>query len=224
MPTIFEARMDGSEAIRYFHVPMVGFYLSSAFEYATSLSQTDDPILKLRNTISTITFSAMTLEAFINEVSENEIRSDLRDEFDRGQKKYKKPQGQSSIRFKFCRLLLDKHQFEAPLEFADKLELLANLRNTLVHYKLSETAGKAIMEPVTKTVLRDGEAMFTIDFTKPPRRVEPPFLDKISPEAGLKSYSIAIDALKIWLELEGDIEQLKLLDTLAIPSSAEFHE
>ena len=175
-----------------------------------------NPTQRLRNTISTITFSAMTLEAFINEVSENEIKSELQGEFDRTQKTYKKPQGQSSIRFKFCRLLLDKHKFVATIELTEKLEFLANLRNTLVHYKISETAGKYIMEPVTKTVLREGEAMFSIDFTKKPKKVEPPFLEKISPEAGLKSYLIVLDALKLWFEFEGDIEQVNLLNTFSI--------
>lgn len=56
MPKIFEARLDGSEAIRYFPYPVVGFYLRAASDYAEEAITIKDPDERLRKGISAITF------------------------------------------------------------------------------------------------------------------------------------------------------------------------
>jgi len=203
MPTVFETRFDGSNAIRYFHVPIANFYLNSALSYAKEAQEEAKDDLPLRRIICAITFSAMTLEAFINERSDDVIPSADKNAFDRAQKPFKKPSGQSAVAYKYQSLVKLKYESETPLEIITGIEDLIATRNMLVHYKPSDTAGKYIMPPPAKTPTDDGNMMLTIDFMLQPVRIEPPFLQRLTAGAAAEAYNSVLSAMKYWYELGG---------------------
>jgi hypothetical protein len=97
MPTVFETKFDRSNAMRYFHVSIANFYLNAGLSYAKKAQEAAENDVPLRRAICAITFSAMTLEAFIDERSEDEIPSS-----DRMRRKYEKPSGLSSVYRYYC--------------------------------------------------------------------------------------------------------------------------
>ncbi len=203
MPTIFSARLDGSDAVRYFHVPIVGFYLESAREYARACLELDEGDIRLRKVICAVTFSAMAVEALINEVSEDLIPSNEKVAFDRGQRPYKKVPGQPLVQFKYVTLVETHKNSFVPPDLLSGIGTLIEMRNRLVHYKPTDTAGKYIMKPLTKIPTADGGMMTTIDFMEKPLRVEPPFVQRLSPEAAVDSYNTAVKAIRYWQLLSG---------------------
>ena len=217
MPTIFKANFDGSESIRYFHVSIVNFYLDSALNFAKIAIRKANENSQLRRTICAISFSAMTLEAFISEISEDLIQSTDKYSFDRAQKKFRKPLGQSSVAYKYQVLVKMKYGKEVPTDVIFGIEKLVSIRNMLVHYKLSDTAGKYIMPAPTQMPLEDGSIMFSIDLTSAPVKIEPPFLQSVTAEAAVESYNAVLKALKLWYELGNvtcgldDYPELKLI-------------
>lgn len=204
MPTVFETRFDGSNAIRYFHVPIANFYLNSSLSYAQKAQEFSQDDEQLRRIICAITFSAMTLEAFINERSDDVIPSADKNTFDRTQKPYKKSKGQSSVAYKYQCLVKLKYELETPPDILNGIEDLIATRNMLVHYKPIDTAGKYIMPPPAKTPISDGNMMLTIDFMQKPVRIEPPFLQKLTASTAAEAYNSVIRALRYWHELSGD--------------------
>jgi uncharacterized protein YutE (UPF0331/DUF86 family) len=212
MRTIYEARMDGSESILYQPISLISYYLECAKDYKDQLDRDEEP--ELSQTIVLIMFSTMTLESFINELAEFHIEPEDRESFDRCQKPYNKPKGlkQSSVTFKFKLLVEKKYKRFLPNELCDEIEYLIDLRNTLVHYKTSETAGQYRMTPPIKTTTSTGAQMVTLDFTKPITSYIPPFLQKVSVEAGIKAYSIAYHCLKIWFEFDNNTPELAKLE------------
>lgn len=220
MPTVFKASLDGSLSVRYFHVPIIGFYLGSARDYAQASLDAKDPTIRLRKTVCAITFSAMTLEAFINEVSEDVIPEQDRAAFDKGREPYKKPRGQSSVSFRYSRLVAIKHNVSPPGQLSAGIEELINVRNTLVHYKPTDTAGKYIMPPPAKTSTPDGAVMISFSFVERPLQVELPFLRKVSPEAAVSAYNTALRAIRYWHELCGDGQKLEQFHELSFNNAS----
>lgn len=212
MRTIYEAKMDGSDPIFYQPISLVSYYLECAQEYKNQLENDEKP--ELSQTIVLIMFSTMTIESFINELAEFHIEPEYRESFDRCQKPYAKPKGekQSSVTFKLKLLVEKKYQRPLPNDLCEEVEYLIDLRNTLVHYKTSETAGQYRMAPPIKTITSSGEQMITLDFTKPITSYTPPFLQKVSVESGLKAYSIAYDCLRVWFEFENNLSELAKLE------------
>lgn len=197
MPTIFEATFDGSNAVRYVHVPIVNFYLNAALGYAREAQEHAEGDMSLRRAVCAITFSAMTLEAFVNERSEDDIPSADKSDFDRMRRKYAKPPGRSSVTHKYECLLAAKLKAKAPPEIMLGLEDLMATRNMLVHYRPIDTACKYIMPP-PKNVPMESGGMVVIDFMQEPLRIEPPFLNRINHATAAKSYNSVLMALRYW--------------------------
>lgn len=204
MPTIYEAKLDGSNAIRYFHFSLVGFYLNQAYDHAIQAKEDHGDGVLLASSIVGIMFSSMALEAFVNEMSEDIIPKEELNDFLHLRKAYKHGKKESSLVAK-TRILFEK-RFSHPLsiEHLNGIENLASLRNNLVHYKLSELAGKYIMPPVKTTQLGDGRYMTTLDFMAQPERVDPPFLLRISGYAAADCFNTALSVINSWGALLGE--------------------
>lgn len=203
MATIYEAKMDGSPAVRYFHVPTVKYYLIFALEAATSSLDDADERETLRRSISAILFAAMTIEAFLNDMAEDVVPPGEKDDFHRMRRKYQKPAGTSSVSHKLNWLLSLKFDRKASDQLVEKIDHLAEIRNTLVHYQPADTAGKYILPPPKKTFAEDGGGYISISFIEKPLRVDPPFIQKINPASACDSYNTAVDVLRFWDECCG---------------------
>lgn len=203
MATIFSAKLDGSEAVRYFHVPIVGFYLGTARDYARSSLELDNGDVRLRKVICAVTFSSMALEALINEAADDVIPSNEKVAFDKGQKPHKKAANQSLVKFKYVTLIEMYKGSLVPPEVLSGIDELIDIRNTLVHYKPMDTAGKHILNPPTSTPTADGKIMTSISFIEKPRRIEAPFIQRLSPEVAVNSYNTAVRAIRCWQTLCG---------------------
>lgn len=202
MPTVYEASFDGSDTVRYFHISLVRLYLNQAHDNAIA-SISADPDNELVTSITSVMFSAMALEAFVNEVSEDVIEKGALNNFIRLKSPYKMKKGEGSICAKL-RIIFDKkfnHELEAQLN--EQIIELANYRNSLVHYKLSDTAGKVIMPPVKHTQLEDGKVMSTIDFMVEPKKIEPPLVNKINSKSAVSGFNTALSVILKWGKLSG---------------------
>lgn len=202
MPTVFEANFDGSDTVRCFHISLVRLYLDQANENArASISSGADA--ELVRSITAIMFSAMALEAFVNEVSEDVIENNEMDNFVRLKKPFKIQKNEGSICAKLRIIFERKYKYELEDEYTDRIIELANYRNSLVHYKLTDTAGKIILPPVTHTKLDDGRTMSTIDFMAKPKRIEPPFIYRINSKSAVSAFNAALTVILLWGNLSG---------------------
>lgn len=208
MPTIFEAKMDGSEAIRYFHFPLTGFYLGIARRNAqVALTATDEQDA-MRGTFIAITFAAMCVEAFCNERAEDVIQISELTEFNNLSKRFSGQPLKSSVVAKAAILLVEKKYVALPTDVLQALERLFYLRNKLVHYKLSETAGKYVLPPLRSMPVAGGGAMWSIDFTQKPTKTIPPLLQEITPQAAKAGHNAAFDLIHHWLQSAGSPEEM----------------
>lgn len=200
MPILFSAALNGvDESVRYFHVPIVGFYLGAARDFARScIDQKEDDDGLVRNVICSITFSAMAVEALINEATDEMIPSGDRNAFDKGLKPFKRASKQSLVMFKYVTLVERYKSAIVPDAILAGIKELVEIRNTLVHYKPEDTAGKYIMGPAIHTPTDDGGIMISFDFTRPPRRIQPPFVQNLSRDVAIRSYNTAMLTIKYW--------------------------
>jgi hypothetical protein len=197
MPTIYEAKFDGSNGVRYFHIPLVRLYLDQAHKNAmdANITENDNP---LASSITAIVFSAMAIEAFINQVSEDVIDKEELNKFFHLRKPYQIKDKEGSICAKYRILFEKRFNYELEEEVKSSIRSLIELRNNLVHYKLTELSGKFIMPPVKHTPTGDGGMMSTIDFMVEPERVEPPFLTKVNSAAAVEGFNTAYSAVSRW--------------------------
>lgn len=215
MPTIYEAKFDGSNAIRYFHFSLVRFYLDQAYKNAIKSKEEDLGDDLLVHCVSGIMLSSMALEAFANEISEDVIPKQELNDFIRLRKAYKKNKDESSMLAKIRILFNKKHDHDLAKEMADRINELISVRNNLVHYKLSELSGRYIMPPPKKTPLGDGRFMSTIDFMVQPERIEPPFIQKVNSDASIKGFNTVLSVINKWGVLSGVEDCVPGLDEIA---------
>lgn len=215
MPTVYEAKIDGSNAVRYFHFSLIRFYLDQAYESAIKSKEDDKSGRLLASSVIAIMFSAMALEAFANEISEDLIPKEELNDFTRLRKAYKQKEQESSLAAKLRILFELKHNHSLGAELLYDAEKLVSLRNNLVHYKLSELAGKYIMPPAKKTKLSNGEFMTTLDLTMMPERIVPPFIQQVSGEAAVSCFNIALLIINSWGNLSGELDNVPSLEIIA---------
>lgn len=214
MPTIYEAKFDGSNGVRYFHISLVRLYLDQAYKYALEVKRNGDENM-LASAITAIVFSAMALEAFINEVSEDVIDKEELNQFIRFKRPYKMEGGEGSVCAKYRIIFEKKFNHVLEEEVKKSIKALIELRNNLVHYKLTELAGKFIMPPVKHTPTGDGGIMSTLDFMVKPERVEPPFISKVHPKAAVNSFNTALFVINKWGEMLGAKDYVPGLEEIA---------
>ncbi|MFM1897361.1 MAG: hypothetical protein RLZZ385_2435 [Pseudomonadota bacterium] len=214
MPLIYEAKMDGSNAVRYFHLSLVRFYLDLAYEYSLKSKKEHKDGVLLASSIIGILFSSMSLEAFVNEVSESVIPKNELNDFIRLRKKYKKGKGESSVTTNLKILFKLKFGENVDPEAIEGIETTMDLRNNLAHYKLSELAGKYILPPVKKIESANGQIMHAIDFTVQPEKVEPPFVQKVTSTAAINCFNSSLGIIKKWGALQGEEDNVPGLEII----------
>lgn len=203
MPIVYEGKLDGSSGVRYFQYSLVGFYLDQAFEHASKAKDHCRPGILQASSIIGIMFSVMALEAFINEISEDLIPAEELDDFIFLKRKYRKQSGESSVSAKLRVLFKLKYNQDIEGVLLENVEASVQLRNNLVHYKLTELAGKFIMPPIESIKAQDGRIMSCIDFTSEPERIDPPFISKVNGDAAANCFNSTLLIINYWGELKG---------------------
>lgn len=218
MPTIYETKFDGSNAVGYFHFPIISFYLNSAHKYASSaVSQEEWGPASLQDVVIAVSFSSMTIEAFVNELAEDVISGEERESFDKTRHPYRKPRGESAVLYKYRELVRKRYMQEIPEELAREISDLVAVRNTLVHYKPQETAGRVIYPPNRRT-----DGWVSIDFMAKPIRVEPSFVQRLSHAEAAHAYNAALHTLTHWHKLKGDMRGLDKFPEIASNNSLKL--
>lgn len=215
MPTIYEAKMDGSNAIRYFHISLVRFYLDLSFKYSSEAVDEQKEGVLLPSSVIGIVFSAMSIESFINEVSEDVIPKEELVNFIRLRKTYKKSPDESSVTSKLRIMFKAKFDYDLPEGIKQKIEEVISLRNNLAHYKLTDLAGKYIMPPTTTMPVESGGFMTTLDFTLQPERIEHPFVQSVTGLAAAKSFNCALEVINMWGRMQGVDDSVPGLEPIA---------
>ena len=177
------------------------FYLEQALNHATGAANAPEGEPKFKESLLAIVFASLCLEAFANEMAENQFDGKELKDFLALKGKYKIKHQATSVAWKI-KLLFDSCWtvnlliMQSPLK---EVEELYRLRNALVHYKLGETAGKAYMPPPETHVV--GVTVF--DFMKQPTRIEPPLVARVNASEAAKSYNAALRTIKMWNERAG---------------------
>jgi len=205
MPTIFQANLDGSESIRYFHVSLFAYYLRQAHVHAGNAYAATEVDSEFKESLLSILFSALSAEAFVNEMAEEKLHGTEIAAFHSLQNKYKRTTETASITWK-VKLLFElywQHSLAIDTEPLVGVERLSKLRNALVHYKLHDSAGKAYMPP-PKTIPVEGGGFLTgFNFMQSPTRVEPPLVSRLNRRESASCFNAVLRVAKLWNQCAG---------------------
>ncbi len=206
MPIVFKMKLDGSEGIRYFHVSLSVFHLKQALHHAQAAIDAANPEgeTKFKESLLAIVFASLCLETFANEMAEGKFSDKELEDFSRLQGKFKIRGRATSVASKLKLLFnlywaMDLSIEQSPLK---EVEELYRVRNDLVHYKFSKSAGKAYL-PVGTCEVGNGQFMTTLDFGRQPTHVEPSLVEMINAHEAAKSYNAALRIIKLWNERAG---------------------
>lgn len=135
----------------------------------------------------------------MNEIAEGKLKGDELEDFFGLKGKFKSKDRGASVARKI-KILFALHSVElslqeSPLREANELFLL---RNELVHYKLTKTAGKAYMPNGELCTTVQGGFVITFDLTKKRDRVELPLVAKINQHSATDSYIAALRIMERW--------------------------
>jgi hypothetical protein len=197
MQTIYETN-DSGEHIRYVHHSLVVFYLEQANNNALQAREEQIEGVMLSSSLICILFSAIALEAALNEFAEKVLEGSELEDFEFCKRSFKKEKRRSALRCKLNSLLKRKFAIELPDALGVEIDNLSELRNALVHYKLSKYATKLrvhVPNPVA--------GLTVIDFAAPTEVIEQPIVKKITAEAAVASYNAVFKALHFWGSKEG---------------------
>jgi hypothetical protein len=205
MPTVFSAKLDGSEAVRYFHVSLVTFYLREAHAHTLAAAKTIDADRHFAESMLAVVLSALCLESFCNELAENILPTADLDDFLMARRKYKRPPGLASVTAKI--LTIFESQWPKCLSIEDPLvkdvEALFAIRNALVHYRLGESATKAYLPPPAQIRSDTGTQMTVIDFMQRPTRIAQSLVERVNSDLASKAYDTALKVLSLWNQKAG---------------------
>jgi len=200
MPIVLTAKLNGSETIQYFHEPLAAFYLRQASIHASTAAESVEVETKFKESLLAIIFSSMCLEAFANEMAENKLIGDELEDFIRLRNKYKIKGKTTGVALKIKRLFTLQWSVDLSLQHSPLREVnnLFRLRNDLVHYKITKTAGKAYMPSSESRTIGGKHIITKIDLTKEPTRTELPIIAKINEREAANSYNAALRIVKKW--------------------------
>lgn len=204
MPVVFRANLDGSEATRYFPVPLATYYLRQSAVHAAAATMAKDAEPKLKESLLAVLFASLFAEAFANEMAENRLRGDDLKQFLWLRGKYKKKEGASGVTWKIKLLFSLYWSVNLPADQSPLKEIdeVFRLRNELVHYTPTKAAGKAYMPSGEKSSVEGGVVM-GFDFTKEPTRIEPPVVARLDADQAVSSYNAVLRIAKRW-NIEAD--------------------
>lgn len=198
MPTVFTASLNDGLVVRHIHFSLVAHYLDIAQLHADPACQGLTIAHSLSRAIVAITFSAMSLEAFANEAAEDVFsESDLK-AFIGLTGRFRKAKNVTGIGHKIATIFSEKGFPSLPDELLADIDDVVGLRNSLVHYKLSDTAARLIFPPAKSINAQDGSTMWCIDLEQAPDRIEAPFLSKVNEASAIRSYNTVYDVARHW--------------------------
>jgi hypothetical protein len=206
MPTVFSAKLDGSQAVRYHHVSLVTFYLRQARTRALASAALPPGEECFSEALFAIICAALCLEAFVNEMAENILSDADLQEFLRSRKAFSKPEGIGSVSWKVTTLFQRKwnQQLKSDDALIQAIETLFQLRNALVHYTLGESAAKSFLPaPAQIANPETGQFMTVIDFMQPPVSIEEALVNKVTADSAARSYNAALRVLMAWNRAAG---------------------
>lgn len=201
MPKVLEAKLDGSMVIRKHHVKIVLIYLKLARKHAKKAKHARKIENKFESSMLAIIFSAMTLEAFVNEAAENCIEQEKIAAFNGLKKPYTRFLGEPLAVTRIRNIFREKWQSDI---FDNNHDLLMacvevfSLRNSLIHYNIEETAAIDYLPPLQYIQSSNGSVGFCIDFMQKPIRREPALVARIKPKQAVGAYSTALNILREW--------------------------
>lgn len=191
MPVIFETDGAGTSPVQYLHFPLSRYYLRQSADHAKASQQTAVDEHTFKESLLAVLFASLSLECFANERAEDSLSGDELESFLRA--------GGRSVPSKLKMLFQTTWNVSLSMKKSPLKEVgeLFELRNQLVHYKLTESAGKAHMPQGRVEQFANGIAM-NIDFTAQPTKIEPPFIESINARAAAESYNAALALIKRW--------------------------
>jgi len=205
MPTVFTAKLDGSAAVRYFPVSLAVFHLRHASVHATAAACATEGEPRFKEALLSIVFASLCLESFANEMAEQTLKPDELEDFfwlrRQFRSKVRVPSVASKIRLLFERRWSAKLSPQAsPL---NEVVELFDIRNLLVHYRLTESAARTYLPLGSIRTASDGTSVTKIDLTTPPTRVEPSLVERVNERRAADSYNAALRVLKAWNSYAG---------------------
>lgn len=198
MPTIYETNEAG-EHIRYAHHSLVVFYLEQANSNALQAKEEQVEGVMLSSSLVCLLFSAIALEAALNEFAEKVLDESELNDFEFNRQGFRKKKGQSSQRFKLDYLLQRQFNVSLPEPIGIEIDKLSDLRNSMVHYKLSKYATK-----LKVNVPKAPKGLMVVDFTAPTEVIDDPLVAKITAGAAIAGYNVVLKALNFWGLQEGN--------------------
>ncbi|PTY38431.1 hypothetical protein BGP77_12020 [Saccharospirillum sp. MSK14-1] len=199
MALIFEGNAN-SDSIFFKHHSLVTFYLVQAERYADiSVNNHTDGVLQ-SDSIVAIVFASMCIEAFVNEMAEDLFKNTDLEDFSFLRNRFKKSGKSSSLTKKVALIFQEAFDIKVKQSLLSSVEDLVRLRNKLIHYKLTDTATRFILPPLSQTEGEDGQRMSTVDFSKTPKKIIPPFVQTVTGEAADRSARAAKSVLSFWNE------------------------
>lgn len=206
MPTIFSAKLDGSEAVRYAHVSLVAFYLRQCREKAVAAAALSPCEEQFAQSLLTVILAALCLEALANEAGENSLPSEELKDFLMSRRKHRMPDGLGSVAWKLMTVFERKwsHALARDCSLILEIEALFDVRNELVHYKLGDSAAKTYLPPPARIADEEtGTVMTVIDFIQKPIRIEPPLVARVNAKVAARAYDTALSVIRLWNEKAG---------------------
>jgi len=206
MPTVFSAKLDGSEAVRFTHISLVVFYLRQSRARAIAAASISSGEEQFAEALLAVILAALCLEAFANECGEDIFDGGELSDFLRCRRGHQKPDGIGSVAWKLNTVFEKKwkHSLLGSSDVLQDVEALFELRNALVHYKLGESAAKTYLPPPEQFANPEtGDFLTVIDFELQPTRFEEPLVRRVNPASAAHAYNTALVVLKLWNEKAG---------------------
>lgn len=199
MVTVYKGSIH-EECIRYEHHSLVLFYLEQSQRHAANSMENHTEGRLQSDSIVAIVYAAMCIEAFINETAENNFPEEKIKDFDHLNGEFRQRGKSSKVIKKLSIIFKSIFDVDLPSTLAKSVQDLINLRNNLVHYKLSETATKIIYPPMQQTKASNGSVFTTVDFMQEPKAVIVPFVQQVTGMAAKQSFETAVSVLQFWNE------------------------
>ena len=220
MPTVLRANPKDELSIEYQRIQLTQYFMDWSYKYAGIARKSLDSSLvdEMEGSITSIMYSALFVESFINQLAEEFIDSEEMLTFDRCKKRYKNDSELSNTAWKLYLILTAQNEESISIddELLVRINSIIQTRHKLVHYK-PEEASRKIHRKAPSSV-----GMFTIDFMSQPIKVEPSLLEKeVCCSKAIDHYMACRDLSLFWCKLIGqDVGDFSRYPELEMPNKS----
>lgn len=205
MPVLIQGG-GGKPTVLFERVELTGFYLIRAYHSAKLIPESPDSeaghIARLENSILTVMWSTLALEAGANSIAEDMIPTTDFKDFDKCRKKFNKVPGISSVVWKWHLLFKHGPKLDLPLDapVLANAEKLVQLRHRLTHYSAQEASRKYYYDSPKPQVGPDGRMMMVSLWSAdtPPTKVEPSLIESALSDNPAQHYMVARQLFLVW--------------------------